>query len=79
MIFNVTEELRKDLETARAHHAHTTIRSKSEGLNIEQYVTLGKLSEYQRGRADGLRLALDVIAKHMRSETKNGEDVYVRS
>ena len=70
MIFDVTEQLRNELETARAQHGHTKSMSKQAGLTTEGYVTLGKRAEYLRGRADGLRLALDVIAKDMVREAE---------
>jgi hypothetical protein len=68
MIYAVTEILRRDLETTRAQYGHTHMLSKQGGLETEQYVQLAQLAEYHRGRADGLRWALDVIAKGMRTE-----------
>ena len=67
MLFDITEQLRNELETARAQHSYVTAMSKQAGQTTEGYVTLGKRAEYLRGRADGLRLALDVIAKDMLS------------
>ena len=71
MMYAVTEILRRDLETTRMQHGHARMRSKSDGLNTEDYVALGKLAEYHRGRADGIRWALDVIAKSMRDEARH--------
>ena len=70
MIFDVTEQLRQELDTARAQHGHTKFMSKQAGQTTEGYVTLGKRAEYLRGRADGIRMALDVIANDMLSEAE---------
>jgi hypothetical protein len=51
-------------------HGYTKLRSQAEGLTTEEYVSLGKLSEYHRGRAAGLRRALDVISKGMVEEAQ---------
>ena len=44
--------------------------SKQAGQTTEGYVTLGKRAEYLRGRADGIRIALDRIAKDMVDEAE---------
>lgn len=70
MIFSATDRLRGELEVARAQHATARAQSQQAGLDTEAYVALGKLAEYHRGRADGLRRALDVVAATLRDEVK---------
>lgn len=71
IVYAITERLRQELETARSQHGHTLMRSREAGHSTELYVRLGKRAEYHRGKADGIRLALDAIADGMRSEAEN--------
>ena len=70
MIFEATEKLRQELSMARAQHSEMRSKSKQAGLSTVTYVEFGKLSEYHRGRADGIRRSLDVVAESLRNEEK---------
>lgn len=67
-IFKVTEKLRNALATAQQQHDHTKVRAREGGLGTLDYVTLGMAVEFRRGRADGIRYAIDIISKGMRGE-----------
>lgn len=66
MIFDITSKLRESLEVARQQHHIIRDNSMQAGLSVEQHAGLNRLSEYHRGRADGIRLALETIAKAFR-------------
>jgi len=67
-MFAVTEKLRKDLDTFRARHGSLRDQSMTSGLDIQTRMGMSLKSEYCRGMADGIRLAIEKIAQTMREE-----------
>lgn len=74
-IFAVTEKLRKELNIAASIAQMARQSSMVQGLKTEDYVSYGKKAEYQRGRADGIRLAIEVISRMLQQEVRFKETV----
>ncbi len=72
-IFEVTERLRKELDVASAIARSSREAAMQKGLSTELYVIHGKKAEYQRGRADGIRLSIETISKMIKAEIEDYE------
>ncbi len=70
-IFELTERLRKELDTATTIASLAREASMRPGLLTEVYVAHGKKAEYQRGRADGIRLAIETISSMLQHEIEH--------
>lgn len=71
-MFASTEKLRAQLETERAQAKVAREKSQSAGMVTDYYLAWGRIAEYRRGRADGIRLALELIARTAREEAAHG-------
>ena len=66
-MFRATERLRTQLETERAQYHFSKTRA-LDAVNADKALLCWRMCEYRKGRVDGIRLALELIAGIMREE-----------
>lgn len=73
-MFAETERLRRQLEIERTQHSVARTKAMKQGQSDSSYFEWGRIAEYRRGRSDGVRLALEIIAQIAREEAQDGKN-----